>query len=173
MQYPVIYAVFFCVRTIASAVFVLAWLRVREEEESKSEDRRFARFSDLPVWYFQRCSPAKLTVLLLMEALDNAWSGSWRPLTNLTYTFRVCHLCTFNVAPIFFGVIPIYGVLPYAMIVVDDVNRQIGFHGNAPPSCKQCPLIKTVLTVFPRTWSLPEPLSFSPGTVPMLFTRYE
>ena len=40
---------------IASAIIVLAWLRVREEErkkERKSEDRRFARFSDLPVWYF-------------------------------------------------------------------------------------------------------------------------
>ena len=38
-----------------------------------------------------------------MEALDNAWYGSWRPLTNLTQTFRACHLCTFNVAAIFWG----------------------------------------------------------------------
>ena len=37
-----------------------------------------------------------------MEALGNAWYGSWRPLTNLTQTFQVCHLCTFNVATIFF-----------------------------------------------------------------------
>ena len=37
-----------------------------------------------------------------MEALDNAWYGSWRPLTNLTQTFWACHLCTFNVAAIFF-----------------------------------------------------------------------
>ena len=37
-----------------------------------------------------------------MEVLDNAWYGSWRPLTNLTQTFRACHLCTFNVAAIFF-----------------------------------------------------------------------
>ena len=51
-----------------------------------------------------------------MEALDNAWYGSWRPLTNLTQTFRACHLRTFNVAAIFFGAIPTYGVLPYAMI---------------------------------------------------------
>ena len=33
-------------------------------------------------------------------------------------------------------------------IVVDDVNKQIGFHGNAPPSHKQRPLIKTALTLF-------------------------
>ena len=45
-----------------------------------------------------------------MEALDNAWHGSWRPLTNLTQTFWACHLRTFNVAAIFFGVIPTYGV---------------------------------------------------------------
>ena len=37
-----------------------------------------------------------------MEALDNACYGSWRPLTNLTQTFRACHLRTFNVAAIFF-----------------------------------------------------------------------
>ena len=37
-----------------------------------------------------------------MEALGNAWYGSWRPLTNLTETFRACHLCTFNVAAILF-----------------------------------------------------------------------
>ena len=37
-----------------------------------------------------------------MEALDNAWYGSLRPLTNLTQTFQACHLCTFNVAAIFF-----------------------------------------------------------------------
>ena len=28
-----------------------------------------------------------------MEALDNAWYGSWRLLTNLTRTFRAYHLC--------------------------------------------------------------------------------
>ena len=33
-------------------------------------------------------------------------------------------------------------------IVVDNVNKQIGFHGNAPPSCKQRPLIKAALTLF-------------------------
>ena len=51
----------------------------------------------------QRCSPAKLTVPLLMEALDSAWCDSWRPLTNLTCKFRACHLYTFNVAAIFSG----------------------------------------------------------------------
>ena len=39
---------------------------------------------------------------LSMETLSNAWYGSWRPLTNLTQTFQACHLCTFNVAAIFF-----------------------------------------------------------------------
>jgi len=29
--------------------------------------------------------------------------------------------------------------------VADNVNKQIGFHGNAPPSRKQRPLIKTAL----------------------------
>ena len=53
-----------------------------------------------------------------MEALDNAWYGSWRLLTNLTKTFQACHLFTFNVAAIFLGVIPTYGVLPYAMIIM-------------------------------------------------------
>ena len=33
-------------------------------------------------------------------------------------------------------------------IVANDVNKQIGFHGNVPPSHKQCSLIKTVITVF-------------------------
>ena len=37
-----------------------------------------------------------------MEALDNAWYGSWRPWTNLMQTFRACHLYTFNVAAILF-----------------------------------------------------------------------
>ena len=37
-----------------------------------------------------------------MEALNNAWCSSWRPLTNLTLTFRAHHLCTFNVAATFF-----------------------------------------------------------------------
>ena len=36
-------------------------------------------------------------------------------------------------------------------IVVDDVNKQIGFHGNAPPSRKQRPLIRTALTLFQPT----------------------
>ena len=37
-----------------------------------------------------------------MEALGNAWYGWWKPLTDLTQTFRVFHLCTFNVAAFFF-----------------------------------------------------------------------
>ena len=59
-----------------------------------------------------------------MEALDNACYDLWRPLTNLTQTFRACHLRTFNVGAIFFGAIPTYGVLPYAMIFVLRLKRQ-------------------------------------------------
>ena len=75
---------------IASVIVVLSWWR---KERWKSEDRQFARFSDLPVCY---CFPTKLMVLLPMQALDNACYGSWRPLTDLTQTFWVCHLCTLN-----------------------------------------------------------------------------
>ena len=35
--------------------------------------------------------------------------------------------------------------------VADNVNKQVGFHGNTPPSRKQRPLIKTALTIFQRT----------------------
>ena len=31
---------------------------------------------------------------------------------------------------------------------IDNVNKQVSFHGNAPPSCKQRPLIKAALTLF-------------------------
>ena len=77
-------------------------LASERKKERKSEDRRFARFSDLPVWYFSDALRLKLTVPLSMEALGNAWYGSWSPLNNLTQTFQACHLCTFNVAAIFF-----------------------------------------------------------------------
>ena len=36
-------------------------------------------------------------------------------------------------------------------IVIDDVNKEIGFHGNAPPPHKQHPLIKAALTLFQAT----------------------
>ena len=32
-------------------------------------------------------------------------------------------------------------VFCYCIVVDDDVNKQIGFYGNVPPSRKQCPLI--------------------------------
>ena len=83
----------------------------KKEERKNEEDRWFAHFGNCQ----SGTLAAKLMVLLLMEALDMAWYGSCRPLTNLTQTFQVCHLCTFNVATIFV-VIPTYGVLPYAMI---------------------------------------------------------
>ena len=58
---------------IASAVIVLAWRTLTlTEERRKSEDRRFARFSDFAGLVLQRCSPANLTVPLIVEALDNA-----------------------------------------------------------------------------------------------------
>ena len=74
------------------------WLTVTRTEESQKID-------DLPFlatcWSgtLQRYSPAKLMVPLLMEALvmpDMAHRE--KPLT-----LRACHLCTFNVAVIFWG----------------------------------------------------------------------
>ena len=55
-------------------------------------------------------SPAKLMVLLPMEALDNAWYGPWKSLTNLTQTFKRVIF-----PPFFFRAIPTYGILLYAM----------------------------------------------------------
>ena len=37
-----------------------------------------------------------------------------------------------------------YSFVSCYCIVVDDVNKQISFHGNAPPSCKKHPLIFTI-----------------------------
>ena len=101
VQYTVIYAVLSRLNHCNSFSHYRAIVLEKREKESQKIDRFF---------------PAKLTVLLPMEALDNGWYGSWRPLTNLMQTFRACHLCTFHVATIFFGVMPTYGVLPYAMI---------------------------------------------------------
>ena len=47
----------------------------------------------------------------------NTQYGSWRTLSNLTQTFRACYLCTFNVATIFWGAMPTYGVLLYTLIM--------------------------------------------------------
>ena len=81
----------------------------------------------MPYTVYLQCPPAKSTVPLLVEALDNAWSGSWRPLTNLTCKFWACHLCIFNVATIFFsGVIPTYGILPYTMIQWSIISAKMG-----------------------------------------------
>ena len=111
-----IYAVFYhaWIVVIASAVIMLAWLKDKERRKKESQ-----KIDDLPVLAACRSgtlaiySSVKLMVPLPMEALDNAWYGSWRPLTNLTQTIWVCHLCTFNVAVIFFRTIPTYGVLLY------------------------------------------------------------
>ena len=106
---------------IASAVIVLLWW--------KKERRKKVKRNNLPVLATCRSGTSamlasKWTVLLPMEALDNALYGSWRLLTNLALTFRACHSYTFNVAAIFFRVIPTYGVLLYAMIV----NSKARFH---------------------------------------------
>ena len=110
------FMVVFCIWivVIPSAVITLAWLQ---------KERRKVRWTICPFYWLvslvlQQCSPVKLMVPLSMEALGNAWYDSWRPWNNLTQTFQVCHLCTFNVAAIFFGAIPTYGVLPYAMILL-------------------------------------------------------
>ena len=39
----------------------------------------------------------------------------------------------------------------YYCYVADNVSKQVGFHGNTPPSRKQRSLIKTSLTIFQRT----------------------
>ena len=85
---------------IVWAIIVLS--RWEVERRRKSEDRRFASFSDLPVLVLEQCFPAKLMALLLVETLDNDWWGLYRPLSNLMQTFRACHLWTFNVAAILF-----------------------------------------------------------------------
>ena len=36
-------------------------------------------------------------------------------------------------------------------IMIDDVNKEICFHGNAPPPHKERPLIKAALTLFQST----------------------
>ena len=100
VQYPVTYAVLLHLDCCNS----FSHYRAIVVEKRKSEDRRFARFGDLPVCYF---SDAFQQInfngdFLPTEAHDNAWHGSWRPLTNLTQTFWACHLCTFNVTSIFF-----------------------------------------------------------------------
>ena len=53
VQYLVIYAVFSRLNCCNSFSHYLAIVvEDRQKERKKSEDRRFARFSDLPVWYF-------------------------------------------------------------------------------------------------------------------------
>ena len=69
---------------IASVVIMLAWLRPKEERSQKIDD--------LPVsttcWSVTSAIlSGEFNWLLLMEALDNACYGSWRPLTNLMQTF--------------------------------------------------------------------------------------
>ena len=71
-----------------------------QKDRKKSEDRLFARLPTCQSGTSAMLSG--LTVPLSIEALGNAWYGSWRPLNNLTQTFQACHLCTFNIAAIFF-----------------------------------------------------------------------
>ena len=90
-----------------------------------------------------------------MEALNNAWYGSWWPLTNPTQTFRACHLCTFNVATIFFGVIPTYGVLPYAMIrTLPDRLSGLIFAKTSPFCLAKCFVVSTATGSFAKLDSL-------------------
>ena len=74
----------------------------QKKKKRESKDGWFDCFSNLiwPVWYFSNALQWSLTVLLFMEALDNAWYSSWRPLTNLTQTFWACHSSTFKVVAI-------------------------------------------------------------------------
>ena len=63
-----------------------------------NQKRTICPFSDLPM----RCSPAMLSVLLLMKTLENDRYGSF--MTKSTAEFGI--LYTFNGATIFFGAIP-------------------------------------------------------------------
>ena len=52
------------------------------------------------------------------------------PLTKSTQTFQACHLCTFDVAAIFRGPSPTYGVVPYAMIaswIFPQITIELGY----------------------------------------------
>ena len=65
---------------------------------------------------FENQATNRLLIAELEECEDSGTTQNatlskyWRPLTNLAYKFRACHLCIFNVAAIFFGVIPTYGI---------------------------------------------------------------
>ena len=82
---------------ISSDFIKLAQLTLKIERSQKIDD--------LPI--LATCQSGTLAILfsevnslLPIEALGNAWYGSWRPLTNL---IQACHLCTFNVATILLG----------------------------------------------------------------------
>ena len=64
-----------------------------------NQKRTICPFSDLPM----RCSPAMLSVLLLMKILENDRYGSFMTKQSLEH---ITILYTFNGATIFFGAIP-------------------------------------------------------------------
>ena len=65
-----------------------------------------------------RCSPPTLRVLLLMKILESDRYGPQKLMTKSRAEFEHITLFTYNGAAIFFGAIPIYGVLPYSIIVL-------------------------------------------------------
>ena len=102
------FMLFFCVWivVIASAVVVLSrWRkgrrrrRRRRRRSQKIDD--LARFSDCRSGTLAMLS-SKLTALLPMEVLDNAWYGSWKPLTDLCRHFERV-ICALLMWPPFFS----------------------------------------------------------------------
>ena len=94
VQYPKIYAVRSHLnRVIAST---LSWWKVRKRKSQKTDN----------LAVLATCQSGTL-VILSSEVNspvghESTWYGSQRLLTNLTHTFRACHLCTFNVPAITF-----------------------------------------------------------------------
>ena len=86
--------------SVLSHIIHLGWRKERKKESQKIDN--------LPV--LATCRSGTLSMLSSKVngpvAHGSTRYGSWRPLTNLAQTFRVCHLCTFNVAAIFFWVHP-------------------------------------------------------------------
>ena len=84
----------FRITVVASAIIALAWLALKKRRKKESQ-----KIDDSSI--LATCRSGNLAILS-SEALDNAWYGSLRPLTNLTQTFQACHLRTFNLGASFF-----------------------------------------------------------------------
>ena len=96
------FMLFFCVWIVVTALAVVVlsrWRKGRRRRSQKIDD--LARFSDCRSGTLAMLS-SKLTVLLPMEVLDNAWYGSWKPLTDLCRHFERV-ICALLMWPPFFS----------------------------------------------------------------------